>query len=425
MFGRQFKNDHSQTQKPARTWELPPRNSKPTKRPIDAAWLTRKDELAGILAGYKVKGKVIDAVAGPIVTRFEFQMEAGGRIAQLEKLAIDIGRSMGTSAARITLIEGKSTIGIELPNPHRAPIEFSDLAAGSKPDAALPLLLGKNIDGTDAVEDLAKFPHLLVAGTTGSGKSVGLNAILTSLLMFKTPKEVQLILVDPKMVELAAYGGLPHLLSPIIHDAEGAMKALDWAIDKMEKRYKILLKAKVKNIDQFNAKEQTYKMPRIVIAIDEYADIISESKKEFEGKIQRIAQKARAAGIHLILTTQRPSVDVVTGIIKANVPARICFKTVSKFDSQTVLGMIGAETLLGRGDMIFQSTDAAPRRIHGSFIADPEIDAVVRFWTAQRNPDGENENMEKLDIRPRDEDDTEKKPKKKSIWQFLKEEFAD
>lgn len=343
-------------------------------------------KLMEVLTAFKIKGKIVSVIVGPVVTRFEFDMEAGGKIATVERLSADIGRCMCTSPARIAPIPMKSTIAIELPNQSREIVRFSQIIKPLIKEVSLPLFLGKDVSGNVIFENLALFPHLLVAGTTGSGKSVALNAFISSMLVSRTPDEVKFIMIDPKMLEFAAYRDIPHLLFPVIVDGHLAERTVIWAIGEMERRYQMLYRQGAKNLDAYNAKAKK-KLPRIVIVVDEYADLLSICGKEFENHIQRLAQKSRAAGIHIILATQRPSVDVVTGIIKANFPARICFRVISKHDSTTVLSDRGAENLLGNGDMIFQSTTMSPTRIHGPLISEDEIELITNHWRGQGRPD--------------------------------------
>jgi len=377
--------------------------------------------LQDVLADFRVKGEVKGIRPGPIVTMYEFEPARGTKASRVIALADDIARSMSATSARIAVVPGRNVIGIELPNPRREQVALRDLLeaqAYRHSDAALPLTLGKGITGEPCVADLAQMPHLLVAGTTGSGKSVGVNAMILSLLFRHSPDECQFLMIDPKMLELSVYNGIPHLLTPVITDPQRAVAALNWAIGEMEERYKRMAELGVRNIEMFNNRvrnsarqgeslghsvntgfnpatgEPVYEekrfepdlMPRIVIVVDEFADLMAIAGKEIELAVRRLAQKARAAGLHLIMATQRPSVDVVTGTIKANFPTRISFKVASRIDSRTILNEHGAEQLLGQGDMLFSDGGGHIQRLHGPFVSDEEVHAVTQVLREQRPP---------------------------------------
>lgn len=358
------------------------------------------------LAEFKVKVKVIDAYAGPVITRYEIEPDVGVRGNQVMNLEKDLARALGCASIRIVeTIPGKTCMGLELPNPQRQIIRLSSILGSQafiESSSKLTLALGEDITGNSIVTDLAKAPHLLVAGTTGSGKSVGVNAMILSLLYKATPDEVRLIMVDPKMLELSIYEGIPHLLAPVVTDMKLAANALTWCVNEMEKRYRLMSHLGVRNIAGYNQRiadaaergqklgnpfsltpdnpEPLEKLPFIVVIVDEFADLMMTVGKKIEELIARLAQKARAAGIHLILATQRPSVDVITGLIKANIPTRIAFQVSSKVDSRTILDQMGAENLLGQGDMLFLPPGSGyPQRIHGAFVADEEVHRVVEY----------------------------------------------
>ncbi|HEY9033291.1 MAG TPA: DNA translocase FtsK 4TM domain-containing protein [Pseudomonadales bacterium] len=375
------------------------------------------------LRDFKIEATVTDVFPGPVVTRFEIQPAPGIKVSSISNLAKDIARSLAVVSVRVVeVIAGKTVIGIEIPNEDRKIVYFSELIGSRAYDESkspLTLALGHDISGQPVVADLGKMPHLLVAGTTGSGKSVGVNAMLLSLLFKSTPKEVRLILVDPKMLELSVYDGIPHLLTPVITDMKDAANGLRWCVAEMERRYKLLAKLGVRNIAGFNKKvldaqkagepiadplwkpEEHFAagydvapapmletLPYIVVVIDEFADMMMVVGKKVEELIARIAQKARAAGIHLILATQRPSVDVITGLIKANVPTRIAFQVSSKIDSRTILDQGGAEQLLGHGDMLYMPPGTSMlTRVHGAFVEDDEVHRVVAAWKQRGEPD--------------------------------------
>ncbi|MET3559389.1 S-DNA-T family DNA segregation ATPase FtsK/SpoIIIE [Bartonella japonica] len=379
-------------------------------------------ELEGILLDFGVKGKIIDARPGPVVTLYEFEPAAGIKSSRIIGLADDIARSMRAVSARVAVVPGRNVIGIELPNAKREMVYLREILQAKEfieSKAKLGLALGKTIGGESVIADLAKMPHLLVAGTTGSGKSVAINTMILSLLYRMTPEQCRLIMVDPKMLELSVYDGIPHLLTPVVTDPKKAVVALKWAVREMEERYGRMSKLSVRNIDGFNARvkeaesqgekmvrsiqvgfdhktgEPLYEtetldfspMPYIVVIIDEMADLMMVAGKDIEGAVQRLAQMARAAGIHVIMATQRPSVDVITGTIKANFPTRISFSVSSKIDSRTILGEQGAEQLLGQGDMLFMMGGGRIQRVHGPFVADDEVEQVVAHLKAQALPD--------------------------------------
>ena len=378
--------------------------------------------LEGVLEDFSVKGDIISVHPGPVVTLYEFEPAPGVKSSRVIGLADDIARSMSAVSARVAVVPGRNAIGIELPNLRRETVYLRELVA--PPDFAeskhkLAIALGKTIGGEPVIVDLAKMPHLLVAGTTGSGKSVAINTMILSLLYRLTPQQCRLIMVDPKMLELSVYDGIPHLLTPVVTDPKKAVVALKWAVREMEDRYKKMSKLGVRNIDGFNARvaealarrevisrtvqtgfdresgEAIYEqelmdltaLPYIVVIVDEMADLMMVAGKEIEGAIQRLAQMARAAGIHIIMATQRPSVDVITGTIKANFPTRISFQVTSKIDSRTILGEMGAEQLLGQGDMLYMAGGGRISRIHGPFVSDAEVERVVAHLKMQGRPD--------------------------------------
>ncbi|WP_296713520.1 DNA translocase FtsK, partial [Rhodoblastus sp.] len=378
--------------------------------------------LEGVLEDFSVKGDIVSVYPGPVVTLYEFEPAPGIKSSRVIGLADDIARSMSAVSARVAVVPGRNAIGIELPNPRRETVYLRELFAS--PDFAetkhkLAIALGKTIGGEPVIVDLAKMPHLLVAGTTGSGKSVAINTMILSLLYRLKPQECRLIMVDPKMLELSVYDGIPHLLTPVVTDPKKAVVALKWAVREMEDRYKKMSKLGVRNIDGFNARvteakskgeiisrvvqtgfdretgEAIYEqeqmdlsvLPYIVVIVDEMADLMMVAGKEIEGAIQRLAQMARAAGIHLIMATQRPSVDVITGTIKANFPTRISFQVTSKIDSRTILGEMGAEQLLGQGDMLYMAGGGRISRVHGPFVSDADVEKVVAHLKMQGQPD--------------------------------------
>lgn len=379
-----------------------------------------------VLEEFGVKGKIINAHPGPVVTLYEFEPAPGIKSSRVIGLADDIARSISALSVRVAVVPGRNAIGIEIPNKDRATVYLRSVLESplyEKSNAALSLALGVNIAGEPVVTDLAKMPHLLVAGTTGSGKSVGINTMILSLLYKLTPEECRFIMVDPKMLELSVYEGIPHLLTPVVTDPKKAIVALKWAVKEMEDRYRKMAKLGVRNIDGFNKRvremennaepltqqvqtgfdSETGKpifenqpfelkhLPYIVIIIDEMADLMMVAGKEIEGAVQRLAQMARAAGLHVIMATQRPSVDVITGTIKANFPTRISFSVTSKIDSRTILGEQGAEQLLGQGDMLFMMGGGRIQRVHGPFVSDREVEDVVNHLKLQATPDYKEE----------------------------------
>ena len=377
----------------------------------EEALLVKANRLAEVLREFGVRGRIREVRPGPVVTLFELEPAAGVKSARVISLADDVARSMSAVSARIAVVPGKNAIGIELPNEERQTVYLRSLLdhdAYSKTKATLPMALGEDIGGTPTVVELAKMPHLLIAGTTGSGKSVGVNAMILSLIYKLPPEECRFIFIDPKMLELSIYEGIPHLLSPVVTDPKKAVLALQWAVREMEMRYELMSKAGVRNLAGFNKKASDFRkkgehmtrkvqvgfddrgkpnyeteilplehIPNLVIVVDEMADLMMVAGKEIEGCIQRLAQMARAAGIHLITATQRPSVDVITGTIKANFPTRISYMVTTKIDSRTILGEQGAEQLLGMGDLLYQAAGIKTKRCHGPFVSDEEVQAVV------------------------------------------------
>ncbi len=377
--------------------------------------------LEGVLEDFNVRGEIVQACPGPVVTLYELEPAPGTKSSRVISLADDIARSMSAVSARVAVVQGKNAIGIELPNAKRETVFLRELLASQDFEATkhkLALCLGKTIGGEPVIADLARMPHLLVAGTTGSGKSVAINTMILSILYRLKPEECRLIMVDPKMLELSVYDGIPHLLTPVVTDPKKAVVALKWAVREMEERYKKMSKLSVRNIDGFNARvgeakaagevitrtvqtgfdkhsgEAIYEeevmdlepLPYIVVIVDEMADLMMVAGKEIEGTIQRLAQMARAAGIHVVLATQRPSVDVITGTIKANFPTRISFQVTSKIDSRTILGEMGAEQLLGQGDMLYMAGGGRITRVHGPFVSDNEVEKVVAHLKTQGRP---------------------------------------
>lgn len=379
----------------------------------------RARQLETVLEEYGVKGKIVNVRPGPVVTLFELEPAPGIKTTRVINLADDIARSMSALSVRIAVVPGESVIGIEMPNEKRADVYLKELLATDefkKSEKPLTLALGKDIGGKPTFTDLAKMPHLLVAGTTGSGKSVAINTMILSLLYRLTPEQVRFIMIDPKMLELSVYNGIPHLLTPVVTDPKKAVLALNWAVREMDDRYQLMSQVGVRNIDGYNAKvkemlaadepmtrtvltgyddgvpvyeEQPLNLrpfPYIVVIVDEMADLMLTAGKDVEVAIQRIAQKARAAGIHLIMATQRPSVDVITGTIKANFPERISFRVTTKIDSRTILGEQGAEQLLGRGDMLYLAQGQRAKRLHGPFVSDAEVEAITAHLRLQGVP---------------------------------------
>tara|TARA_B100001057_G_scaffold371549_1_gene375637 strand:- start:941 stop:3061 length:2121 start_codon:yes stop_codon:yes gene_type:complete len=345
--------------------------------------------LEKILLDFGVNGEIKKVSHGPVVTLNEFEPAAGVKVSKIINLSNDIARNTSSESARISTIPGSNTVGIELPNPNRENVYLSEILSNAsfrKKDIKLPIALGKNISGASIIGDLASMPHLLIAGTTGSGKSVCINTIILSLLFRHTPDKCKFILIDPKMLELSTYEGVPHLLCPVITEAKKAASVLGWVVKEMESRYRLMTKEGVRNIDSYNFKHKL-PMPYIVVVVDEMSDLMLVAGKEIENYIQKLSQMARAAGIHIIMATQRPSVDVITGTIKANFPTRISFQVSSKIDSRTILGEQGAEQLLGKGDMLYMSSANKITRIHAPFVSDIEIEKVNNFLRSQAEPD--------------------------------------
>ena len=378
--------------------------------------------LESVLQDFGVRGEIINARPGPVVTLYELEPAPGIKSSRVIGLADDIARSMSAVSARVAVVSGRNAIGIELPNPTREKVYLRELLTGeiyNENAAKLPLCLGKTIGGESVIVDLSRMPHLLIAGTTGSGKSVAINTMILSLVYRLRPDQCRLIMVDPKMLELSVYDGIPHLLTPVVTDPKKAVVALKWAVREMEGRYKKMSKLGVRNIEGYNARvaeakakgetltrtvhtgydketgEAIYEkeqlelepLPFLVVIVDEMADLMMVAGKDIEGAIQRLAQMARAAGVHVILATQRPSVDVITGTIKANFPTRISFQVTSKIDSRTILGEQGAEQLLGQGDMLYMAGGGRISRVHGPFVSDEEVEKVVRHLKSQGTPE--------------------------------------
>ena len=349
--------------------------------------------LENTLLDFGIMGKIKNVSPGPVVTLYEFEPAAGIKTSKIVNLTEDIARSTSSISTRIAPVPGKNTIGIEIPNKEIDPVNYRQIIESKEfdnPKINIPITLGKTIAGYPIIGDLVSMPHLLIAGTTGSGKSVCINTLILSVLYKHTPETCKLILIDPKMLELSVYQGIPHLLSPVITEPKKATSALKWTVKEMEKRYRKMTEEGVRNISSFNEKvkrENKQVMPYIIVVVDEMADLMMVSSKQVENYIQRLAQMARAAGIHIIMATQRPSVDVITGTIKANFPTRISFQVTSKIDSRTILGEQGAEQLLGKGDMLFMSSASRMIRIHGPFISDAEIEKVSAFLRSQGVPD--------------------------------------
>ena len=345
--------------------------------------------LEKILLDFGVNGNIKKVSHGPVVTLNEFEPAAGVKVSKIINLSDDIARNTSSESARIATIPGSNTIGIELPNNSRENVYLSEILNTTdfkKREVKLPIALGKSISGKPFVGDLFSMPHLLIAGTTGSGKSVCINTIILSLLYRHTPDKCKFILIDPKMLELSTYEGIPHLLCPVITEAKKAASVLGWVVKEMESRYRLMTKEGVRNIDGYNAKHKI-PMPYIVVVVDEMSDLMLVAGKEIENYIQKLSQMARAAGIHIIMATQRPSVDVITGTIKANFPTRISFQVTSKIDSRTILGEQGAEQLLGKGDMLYMSSANRIIRIHAPFVSDNEIEKINNFLRSQAEPD--------------------------------------
>ncbi|WP_440925865.1 DNA translocase FtsK [Candidatus Pelagibacter sp.] len=345
--------------------------------------------LEKILLDFGVNGNIKKVSHGPVVTLNEFEPAAGVKVSKIINLSDDIARNTSSESARIATIPGSNTIGIELPNNSRENVFLSEILNHSdfkKRETKLPIALGKSISGNPIIGDLSSMPHLLIAGTTGSGKSVCINTIILSLLYRHTPEKCKFILIDPKMLELSTYEGIPHLLCPVITEAKKAASVLGWVVKEMESRYRLMTKESVRNIDGYNTKHKL-PMPYIVVVVDEMSDLMLVAGKEIENYIQKLSQMARAAGIHIIMATQRPSVDVITGTIKANFPTRISFQVTSKIDSRTILGEQGAEQLLGKGDMLYMSSANRIVRIHAPFVSDNEIEKINNFLRSQAEPD--------------------------------------
>jgi S-DNA-T family DNA segregation ATPase FtsK/SpoIIIE len=391
------------------------------RQPLNKAELEANSRaLEGVLGDFGVRGEIVKANPGPVVTLYELEPAPGIKSSRVIGLADDIARSMSALSARVAVVAGRNAIGIELPNAHREKVYLRELLSVKDDSMAkLPLCLGKNIGGESIIIDLARTPHMLIAGTTGSGKSVAINTMILSLVYRLRPDQCRLIMVDPKMLELSVYDGIPHLLTPVVTDPKKAVVALKWAVREMEERYKKMSKLGVRNIDGYNARlveargkgeeltrtvhtgfdKETGKaiyeeekldldpLPYIVIIVDEMADLMMVAGKDIEGAVQRLAQMARAAGLHVILATQRPSVDVITGTIKANFPTRISFQVTSKIDSRTILGEMGAEQLLGQGDMLYMAGGGRISRVHGPFVSDEEVEKVVRHLKTQGQPE--------------------------------------
>ena len=345
--------------------------------------------LEKILLDFGVEGGVKKVSQGPVVTLYEFEPAPGVKVSKIINLSEDIARNTSSESARIATIPGSNTIGIELPKPQRENVFLNEIISDSsfkKKDTKLPIALGKSISGLPITGDLSTMPHLLIAGTTGSGKSVCINTIILSLLYRHSPEKCKFILIDPKMLELSTYEGIPHLLCPVITEAKKAASVLGWVVKEMESRYKLMTKVGVRNIDGYNEKHKI-SMPYIVVIVDEMSDLMLVAGKDIENYIQKLSQMARAAGIHIIMATQRPSVDVITGTIKANFPTRISFQVTSKIDSRTILGEQGAEQLLGRGDMLYMTSANKMMRIHAPFVSEGEIEKINNFLRNQAEPD--------------------------------------
>ena len=347
------------------------------------------NSLEKILLDFGVEGKIKKVSNGPVVTLNEFEPAAGVKVSKVINLSEDIARNTSSESARISTIPGQNTIGIELPNTYRENVYLSEIISSpnfKNKDVKLPIALGKSISGIPITGDLSSMPHLLIAGTTGSGKSVCINTIILSLLYKHSPDKCKFILIDPKMLELSTYEGIPHLLCPVITEAKKAASVLGWVVKEMESRYKLMTREGVKNIDGYNTKH-SHSMPYIIVIVDEMSDLMLVAGKEIENYIQKLSQMARAAGIHIIMATQRPSVDVITGTIKANFPTRISFQVTSKIDSRTILGEQGAEQLLGKGDMLYMSSANRIIRIHAPYVSETEIDKINNFIRSQAEPD--------------------------------------
>ncbi|HEX3991456.1 MAG TPA: DNA translocase FtsK [Acetobacteraceae bacterium] len=423
---------------PEQGWRFPPLNLLHPPPPRSDAGPTR-EALEGnarllikVLGDYGVKGTIVDFRPGPVVTLYELEPEAGIRSARVIGLADDVARSLSVTAVRIATVPGRNVIGIEVPNAKRDTVYLSEILSSEevrKHAGRLPIALGKNIGGQAVVSDLTRMPHLMIAGTTGSGKSVGVNAMILSLLYRLSPDQCRMILIDPKMLELSIYDGIPHLMAPVVTEPAKAVTALKWVVREMERRYRAMSQLSVRNIGGYNERVEDARrkgevltrrvqtgfdsetgkptfeeqpltlesLPFIVVVVDEMADLMMVAGKEIEAAVQRLAQMARAAGIHVIMATQRPSVDVITGTIKANFPTRISFQVISKFDSRTILGEQGAEQLLGMGDMLFMQGGGRVTRVHGPFVSDEEVERVVAFLRDQAEPVYVNDVTEPVD----------------------------
>jgi S-DNA-T family DNA segregation ATPase FtsK/SpoIIIE len=365
-----------------------------------------------ILLDFGIDGKIKQINNGPVVSLYEFEPAAGVKVSKIINLSDDIARNTSSVSARVSVIPGKNTVGIEIPNESRQSVYLREIITNErflKKEINLPIALGKSISGIPIIGDLTSMPHLLIAGTTGSGKSVCINTVIVSLLYKLSPDLCKFILIDPKMLELSAYEGIPHLLCPVITDAKKATSALGWTVKEMNSRYRLMSKDGVRNIDGYNAKHKL-KMPYIVVVVDEMSDLMLVAGKEIENYIQKLSQMARAAGIHIIMATQRPSVDVITGTIKANFPTRISFQVSSKIDSRTILGEQGAEQLLGKGDMLFMSSANRIIRIHGPYVSEKEIEKITNILRGQGKPDyideiTSNISGESIEMKPSDSTD--------------------
>jgi DNA segregation ATPase FtsK/SpoIIIE, S-DNA-T family len=358
----------------------------------EESYKTQSKFLENVLLDFSISGEIKRVSAGPVVTLYEFEPTAGIKTSKIINLSEDIARNTSSISTRVATVPGKSTIGIEIPNKVRENVALKEIISSKEfnnKDIKIPITLGKSISGFPIVGDLVSMPHLLIAGTTGSGKSVCINTLILSILYRHKPDDCKLIMIDPKMLELSIYQGIPHLLTPVITEPKKATTALKWVVKEMEKRYREMTEIGVRNISGFNDKassESRKKMPYIVVIVDEMADLMMIAGKEIENYIQRLAQMARAAGIHIVMATQRPSVDVITGTIKANFPTRISFQVTSKIDSRTILGEQGAELLLGNGDMLFMSSASRIIRIHGPYVSEKEIERVSTFLRLQGSP---------------------------------------
>ena len=393
---------------------------KPTKKERDNSQNKSSNDpkfLEKILLDFGVSGSIKKVSNGPVVTLNEFEPAAGVKVSKIINLSDDIARNTSSESARISIIPGSNRVGIELPNVSRENVYLSEILSNNdfkKKEIELPIALGKNISGNPVVGDLSSMPHLLIAGTTGSGKSVCINTIILSLLYRHKPDKCKFILIDPKMLELSTYEGIPHLLCPVITEAKKAASVLGWVVKEMESRYRLMTKEGVRNIDGYNLKHKL-PMPYIVVVVDEMSDLMLVAGKEIENYIQKLSQMARAAGIHIIMATQRPSVDVITGTIKANFPTRISFQVTSKIDSRTILGEQGAEQLLGKGDMLYMSSANRIVRIHAPFVSDNEIEKVNNSLRSQAEPDYVDEILSFAD--EKEIGDTQNQGEKDNLYQ--------